>query len=225
MNLGPSARPGVFRVLLFGDSQTAGVGVGNRQRYGDLIEKSIPNVEVFNFAIDGVGIDQEYLAYLDHCEIVHDLVIIGLYVEDAARVSSQFLRFNDQNGKEIYYAKPYYELRNSALILNQVPVPKRPWTKETLPQDAAPSSLDDAGFSLPSPNRASDDRARSPRQAGNHGVKTGPPDPAGDWSPARSWLRLAGQSRLAATLRDSQNVDLQEPDPGHVDSDSHAGVR
>ena len=127
-------RPGVVRALLFGDSQTAGLGVGNRQRYGDLIEKAIPNLEVFNFAIDGVGMDQEYLAYLEHSEIAHDLVVIGLYVEDAARVSSRFLRYNDQNGKESYYAKPYYELRNSVLTLNHVPVPKRPRTRETLPQ-------------------------------------------------------------------------------------------
>ena len=61
--------PGVFRVLLFGDSQTAGLGVSNRQRFGDLLEKSIPGLEIFNFAIDGIGIDQEYLAYLEHSQI------------------------------------------------------------------------------------------------------------------------------------------------------------
>ena len=138
--------PGVFRALLFGDSQTAGLGVGNRQRYGDLIEKSIPDLEVFNFAIDGIGIDQEYLAYLEHRHIAHDLVVIGLYVEDIARVSTRFFPCKDPHGSKLYYAKPYYEFRDNVLSLHHVPVPKGLWTEETVPQHRMPASAKPAGF-------------------------------------------------------------------------------
>ena len=132
--------PGVFRVLLFGDSQTAGLGVSNRQRYGDLIERSIPDLEVFNFAIDGIGIDQEYVAYLEHRHIAHDLVVIGLYSEDTARVSTQFFSCKDPHGNKFYYAKPYYEFCDDVLSLNHVPVPKGLWTEETVPRRRMPAS-------------------------------------------------------------------------------------
>ena len=139
--------PGVYRVLLFGDSQTAGLGVSNRQRYGDLIERSTPNLEIFNFAIDGVGIDQEYQAYLEHRQVQHDLVVIGLYVEDILRVSTKFLPYKDPEGNELYYAKPYYELRGNVLSLNHVPAPKGLWTKETVPQQHTTAVAKSAGLS------------------------------------------------------------------------------
>jgi lysophospholipase L1-like esterase len=115
-----------FRILLFGDSQTAGVGVSNGNRYGDVLEKSIPDLEVFNYGLSGSGTDQQYLSYLEFGQVEHDLVIIGLYIEDVTRVNSRFLRFADANGKEVFYAKPYYVRNGSNLELNHVPVPKQP---------------------------------------------------------------------------------------------------
>ena len=138
--------PGVSRVLLFGDSQTAGLGVSNQKRYGDLIEKSTPGLEVFNFAIDGIGIDQEYLAYLEHSQIEHDLVVIGLYVDDASRVSSPYFRCADPHGRRLYYPKPYYTLGDNVLSLHQVPVPKEIWTEESVPQQRMPASRKPVGL-------------------------------------------------------------------------------
>jgi len=42
--------PGKFRVLLSGDSFTAGDGVSDGYRYGDLLEKLIPGLGVYNLA-------------------------------------------------------------------------------------------------------------------------------------------------------------------------------
>ncbi len=134
--------PGVSRVLLFGDSQTAALGVSNRQRYSDLIEGMTPDLEIFNFAIDGIGVDQEYLTYLEHRHIAHDLVVIGLYVEDIARVSTRFHAWKDPHGEKFYYAKPYYEFCGNVLSLNHVPVPKGSWTGETVPQNRMPPSAE-----------------------------------------------------------------------------------
>src|SRR3982751_5118059 len=48
-----------FRVLLFGDSFTAADGVSNRNRYSDILEALVPDVEVYNFALPGTGTDQQ----------------------------------------------------------------------------------------------------------------------------------------------------------------------
>src|ERR1035441_4062657 len=55
--------PGAKRILLFGDSFTAGDGVSNNNRYSDLLETLVPGLEVFNYGIPGTGTDQQYLAY------------------------------------------------------------------------------------------------------------------------------------------------------------------
>ena len=41
-------KPGTYRALLFGDSQSAGDGVNNAQRYTDLLEKALPGFELYN---------------------------------------------------------------------------------------------------------------------------------------------------------------------------------
>lgn len=124
---------GTFRALLFGDSQTAGVGVSNGQRYGDSLEKTLAGLEVFNYGLSGSGTDQQYLSYLEYGQVEHDLVIIGLYVEDIRRVNSRFLKFADAKGREVYYAKPYYVRDGKTLHLNHIPVPKHPLTSPPSP--------------------------------------------------------------------------------------------
>ncbi len=119
---------GTFRALLFGDSQTAGVGVSNSQRYGDRLEKTISNLEIYNYGLSGSGTDQQYLSYLEFGQVEHDLVIISLYIEDITRVSSRFLKFADADGQAVYYAKPYYVRDGNTLQLYHVPVPKHPLT-------------------------------------------------------------------------------------------------
>ena len=61
----PPRTPGYRRVLLFGDSYTAGDGVSNGARYGDLLEKQVPGLEVYNYGLPGTGTDQHYLVYAD----------------------------------------------------------------------------------------------------------------------------------------------------------------
>src|SRR5437588_8209163 len=54
-------RPGIRRILLFGDSFTAGDRVSSAQRYGDLLERLVPATELYNFGLPGSGTDQHYL--------------------------------------------------------------------------------------------------------------------------------------------------------------------
>lgn len=136
----PSTRtPGTFRALLFGDSQTAGDGVSNPQRYSDILERLIPGLEVYNYALSGTSTDQHYLTHLDCADVQHDLIIIAVYVANIGRVASRFARFANDQGHEVIYAKPYYSLdEQGRLALHHVPVPKASMTRATIStEDAA----------------------------------------------------------------------------------------
>lgn len=123
---------GSFRVLLFGDSQSAGDGMVNALRYSDLLEQKVLGLEVQNYAVSGTGTDQHYLTYLQQRSVEHDLVVIGLYAENIRRVSRRILMSADANGDVTYRSKPYFTLDGERLELCNVPVPKQTWSEETL---------------------------------------------------------------------------------------------
>jgi carbamoyltransferase len=124
-----------YRILLFGDSITAGDMVANKDRYGDQLERLLPSLEVYNFGLPGSGTDQQYLIYRDiaaHFE--HDLLLIGVMVENIRRVVARYRPATDQDGREWLQAKPYFILRSDGeLELHGVPVPKDPISPELLP--------------------------------------------------------------------------------------------
>ncbi len=118
---------GTRRILLFGDSFTAGEGVSNGHRYSDCCERRIPGLEVYNFGLPATGLDQHYLIYKEYAqEIEHDLLVIAVFVENIRRVGSRYRHFLDDSGKRVLYAKPYYSLEAGALTLHGVPPPKHP---------------------------------------------------------------------------------------------------
>jgi carbamoyltransferase len=127
--------PGKFRALVFGDSQTAGDGGANAARYTDLVEKAVPGLELYNYALSGAGPDQHYLAYRECADVEHDLLVVALYVENIRRVARSIVQSLDADGAEAFYPKPYYVLKGGELVLHNVPVPKQPWTPTTLPPE------------------------------------------------------------------------------------------
>src|SRR5262245_45205529 len=102
-------RPGSFRVLLFGDSYTAGMGVSDAARYGDVLETLLPELEVYNFGLPGSGTDQQYLI---HREVApryeHDLVVIAAMVENIRRVDSRYRHCATIEGENLILEQPYY---------------------------------------------------------------------------------------------------------------------
>lgn len=113
--------PGVFRVVLLGDSITWGHGVEQSQRYGDILTEDLHlqgrAVQVVNLAVSGYGTDQELLLWeregRSYCA---DLVLLGLYEND---VRENALAFQGR------YPKPYFRLTpDGALTLTHVPVPR-----------------------------------------------------------------------------------------------------
>jgi carbamoyltransferase len=124
---------GMRRVLLFGDSYSAADGVSNPNRYSDLVEQSVANLEVYNFALPGTGTDQQYLVWRELAAgIEHDLVVIAIFVENIRRVAARYRVYFDDAGKKVVYAKPYYTLANGELALHHVPPQRQPVDVATL---------------------------------------------------------------------------------------------
>lgn len=127
--------PSTFRVLLFGDSQSAADGVSNSARYSDLVEKSTPGLEIFNYAVSGHGPDQQLLVLEDQADVERDLVVMGLYVENIRRVTSRLFKSKNSHGEVTYRPKPYFVIENGSLTPRNLPVSKASWTDETLPDE------------------------------------------------------------------------------------------
>ena len=132
-----SRSPGFRRALLFGDSYTAGDGVSNGARYGDLLEKLVPGLEVYNYGLPGTGTDQHYLVFADVApRIEHDLVIVAVLVENIRRVVAHYRLFENADGDNVALAKPYFSLeKDETLVLRNVPVPPAHLSLDALPDD------------------------------------------------------------------------------------------
>jgi carbamoyltransferase len=141
--------PGHRRVLVFGDSFTAGDAVPNRQRYTELLETRLSAlgaapVEIYNYGLSSTGTDQHYLIWREFArDVEHDMVVIAVFVENIRRVAAQFRPHRDEQGVERIYAKPWYELDGDALRLCGVPVRRDPYDEHQL--TAAQSAAVDQG--------------------------------------------------------------------------------
>jgi lysophospholipase L1-like esterase len=114
------------RVLVFGDSYTAGDGVSNGKRYSDVLEHKLTDTEVLNFGLSGSGTDQQYLVYQQYAgQIDFDAVVISVLVENIQRNVLKDRGWADRAGEAIRVPKPWFELsRDDALTLKGVPVPQ-----------------------------------------------------------------------------------------------------
>ncbi|MBS0262244.1 MAG: hypothetical protein JSS02_09865, partial [Planctomycetes bacterium] len=78
--------PGVYRILVFGDSQAAGCYQCNEHRFSDLIEERNRDIEVINFSIPGSGTDQQLLLFEEVIgKYEHDLLIVFPYLNNIYR--------------------------------------------------------------------------------------------------------------------------------------------
>ena len=127
---------GMRRVLLFGDSFTAGDGVSNGRRYADALESKVRALEVYNYGLSGTGTDQQFLAWREFGrDVAHDAVVIAVLVENVRRVMARYRRYHDAGGLERVYAKPYFTLDGEALTLHHVPPRKEPLDEHELPPE------------------------------------------------------------------------------------------
>jgi hypothetical protein len=121
----PVRPEGLRRILLFGDSFTFGSGVDVENRYSNLIEQTMDNLEIMNFGLGSTGIDRQLLIYqyLAH-SYESDLIMVNPYLNNAARCTGTFNIYQDRAGKIIKKPKPYYTIEHDELVLHNVPVPR-----------------------------------------------------------------------------------------------------
>ncbi len=86
----------VFRILVFGDSFTFGVGIDNDHRYTNVLEETLKieniNSEVLNFGMGGYSTDQEHdLMKLVLKTVECDLIIIGFCCDDLKMTTKKTL--------------------------------------------------------------------------------------------------------------------------------------
>ncbi len=125
------------RILVFGDSFTAGDGVSNASRFTDVLETLLP-VEVHNFGLPGSGTDQQYIAYSKLAKGAPcDAVVIAVLVENIRRIVSAYRPSLDDDAAVEFVAKPYFELNGTSLVRCNDPVPRERLSARDLEDDAA----------------------------------------------------------------------------------------
>ncbi|MEY4117342.1 MAG: hypothetical protein RLZZ116_670 [Planctomycetota bacterium] len=128
------------RVLVFGDSFTAGDGVSNGKRYSDVLESLLADTETYNFGLPGSGTDQQYLAWREFGQgIEHDVLVIAVLVENVRRIMARYRRFQDDSGNTVVFAKPYFTLDSKGeLALHHSPPERMPLAEDALaPEERA----------------------------------------------------------------------------------------
>lgn len=114
---------GRYRVVCTGDSFTLGVGVDDDQTWCHVLTLLDPRIEAVNMGQPGYGVDQSYLFYRRAgAAIDHDAHLFALIGADVDRMlSAQFQG----------YDKPRLDVENGAVVVRNVPVPRRnyvfPW--------------------------------------------------------------------------------------------------
>ena len=113
------------RILMFGDSYTAGDNVPNAERYSDKLA-ALLGVELQNYGVSGTGTDQNLLIYRKFArEVEADLIIICVQIDSFHRIQVPHRPSIDRTtGRKVLIPKPYFELADGELLLRQVPVPK-----------------------------------------------------------------------------------------------------
>lgn len=133
------------RVVVVGDSYTAGDGVSNAFRYSDVLEQRLlasfggRGVQVLNFGLPGSGTDQQLLALRELGRgIDYDVLLMVPMVENIIRnLDTHRLAMSAFSGLLVERPKPYFTLDGGKLVQHHVPVPKDVREPQTKAEEAA----------------------------------------------------------------------------------------
>ena len=113
------------RLLVFGDSYTAGDNLSNRERFTDLLSEML-DVEVYNYGLSGSGIDQSLLIYRELAkDVAADLIVLCVNADSIQRIQVSHRKSIDRTTRRrVLVPKPYFTLCDGYLDLHHVPVPR-----------------------------------------------------------------------------------------------------
>ncbi len=105
--------PGTFRIALLGDSIVEAVHVQPEQVMNIQMEKILQqqgynNIEVMDFAVEGIGTTQEYIMYKERVRQFHPDLVIVIFSDNDILNNSSTLQPKEY-GIHTWYA-PYYDL-------------------------------------------------------------------------------------------------------------------
>jgi hypothetical protein len=126
--------PGVFRVVVVGDSFTWGAEVGDDDTYPQHLERLLAHGEVLNLGVRAYGIDQMALKYLKYGRAYRpDLLVVAIWTLDYQRTPLTFYRL----AKALYVLQP----DSRALALTRTPIPPPDQMYKTLRHELPPFSF------------------------------------------------------------------------------------
>lgn len=131
----PAKKPETSRILLFGDSNAFGDGVTYEISFAGVLEKLLPHVEIYNFALPGFAVDQQYLCYQSiAAQYDHDLVLIVPTIETIRKLTAHFILVQDKQQVQRCLEKPFFDIQQSGLTRGHVPVSEGFIDIEKLPE-------------------------------------------------------------------------------------------
>ncbi|MGB2705975.1 MAG: SGNH/GDSL hydrolase family protein [Candidatus Omnitrophota bacterium] len=150
----------IFRVLVFGDSLTAGQYVNNEERFTERLEEMFPDTEFVNFGLEGTGTDQQFLIFREYASVFeYDAVLLCPFVENIRRNTARYrLTVDLKSERWILTPKPRLEQKpDKTWGWTGIPVPrKRPFYDE-----ASPDILKDTDFGGSDMNRKFSDTLKA----------------------------------------------------------------
>lgn len=125
-DISPAVPAGKARIICSGDSFTLGYGVDNDHAWCNRLSLLDPRLETVNMGQGGYGVDQAYLWYKrDSAKIEHQVHLFAFITSDFHRMQSDSFRG---------YAKPLLDTVNGALVVKNVPIPKRDYSFPSIMQ-------------------------------------------------------------------------------------------
>ena len=119
------ARTGRPRILMFGDSYTAGDLCDNGDRFSDRLA-ALLGADVYNYGLSGSGTDQHLLIYREFARDVEaDLIVLCVQIDSMRRIQVSHRESIDRVTRQrVLVPKPYFVLEDGELRVRQVPVPR-----------------------------------------------------------------------------------------------------
>jgi SAM-dependent methyltransferase len=132
---------GVRRIIVCGDSMATGQFVSNAQRFTEILERRVPDLEAINLALEGSGTDQQLLLY-EHVglQYEHDIVLLLPFLQNIRRNMAEAREgYDPRSGRRVFRPKPRFELVDGKLAIRNVPVPREASPDSSCITDTSPS--------------------------------------------------------------------------------------